>query len=650
MVPSYLHRKRGAPGVAPREWTSGGEFSLGEVNMHGRLIARSWMLIVAGGWLGFGGAATAWEAVQTDWSRGDGLLGPVTEWTDRFDACQDVSWRALPGQLALAADPLAIPQQNTIATGLPVAFGIYPVDIDQDGDLDVIGGAGEAQVVALWYNDGQSPPGWTQQFVDASYPGASGVHAADIDCDGDLDIVAAAESPGNKVAWWRNDGGVPITWTRQLLDNYCPVSCSITTTDINRDGRPDVLATSWSLGDVIWWRNEGGDPVTWTRQVIDGNFAGAHDAYAADLDDDGDLDVVGAAGTHNRVAWWRNQGGDPIVWERQIIASNFNGARAVHVADINRDGRLDVVATAFANHVSWWRNDGGDPLLWTRQDIDNAFNGGHCVWTGDIDGDGRTDVMATAYYDHTVAWWRNTGGDPIVWEEHDLTTSYTNPMNIRAGDVDSDGDLDILATSRALGEFAWWQATQFKPTGELTSSVLDLLGAPQSANLDWTARTPVGTSLGVCIRSGADAADLGPWSPPMTSPGAVSGPLGRYLQYKLVLDTSDPGGSPVFEEIRLAWESSSVDPAGSHSATNGFGLNALSPVQGVGEIILSLPESCRVNLDLYDVGGRRVAVLADGLLPAGDHRLKVHGLAAGVYLCRFSSGPVRLTDRITVID
>ncbi len=609
--------------------------------------ARGLALIGAGAVLA--GGAVALDAVQTDWCEGDGLTGPVTQWTARFDACQDVSWRSLPGGVALASTALAAPVQHTIAAGLPVAFGIHPVDIDGDGDTDVIGAAGEAQVVALWYNDGQSSPGWTQQSVDAAYPGASGVHAADIDGDGDLDIVASAENPGNKVAWWRNDGGTPITWARQLLDNYCPVSCSVTTADINRDGRPDVLATSWSTADVIWWRNEGGSPVTWTRQVIDGNFGGAHDACAVDLDGDGDLDVVGAAGVHNQVAWWRNQGGDPIVWERQVIASGFVGARAVHVADVNRDGRLDVVATCFTSHVSWWRNDGGEPFVWTRQDLDAAFNGGHCVCTGDLDGDGRMDVMATASYLNTVAWWRNTGGDPIVWERHDLATAYPTPMNIRAGDVDADGDLDVLATSRLPGEFAWWEATQFRPSGELTGSVLDLQGAPQSAALDWTARTPEATSLGVCIRSGPDPGDLGPWSAPMAVPGVLSALQGRYLQYKLVLDSSEPARSPVLEEIRLAWESSSVNPGDPRLPAHGLRMNVVSPARGAADLHLCLPESRHVRLDLYDATGRCVASVADRVLSAGDHRVQVAGLAPGVYLCRLSSGAVTLTGHVVVV-
>ncbi len=598
-------------------------------------------------WLGYGVAPRAEEAVQTDWCDGDGVSGPVMSWERVFDADEEVSWCSVPGQVALASAPLSAPVHHALGTGLPVAFGVHPVDIDQDGDLDVIGGAGEAQQVLVWYNEGGSPPGWTQQTVDATFPGASGVHAADIDGDGDLDIVAAAEHPGNKLAWWRNDGGAPIAWSRQLLDNYFPVSCSITTADINEDGRPDVLATSWSLADVTWWRNDGGDPVTWTEQTIDGYFGGAHDAYAVDLDDDGDLDVVGAAGTHHRVAWWRNNGGDPIDWERFVIESSFTGARAVHVTDIDRDGRLDVVAVAFESHVSWWRNEGGNPITWARYDIDDAFNGAHCVWTGDVDGDGWIDVMATAYYDNSISWWRNSGTQPITWEEHPLTTTWLNPMNLRAGDLDGDGDLEVVGSSRQLGEFAYWELTSFKPAGTLRSSILDLGATPELASIDWTIQEPVGTLFGLRVRSSDDAGDLGPWSGTITSPGTLGIEMGRYFQYEVDLSTSDAAVSPIVREIQLTWEPSSA-VHGERFGADGYGLKAVRSVNGAA-IQLSIPESCHVNVSIYDVAGRQLVTVADHTLAAGEHQLAVRGLATGIYLCRMSAGDVVLSERMAVL-
>lgn len=590
----------------------------------------------------------ALDVVQSDWSGGDGEAGPASAWDLTFETCIDISWRSLPGQLALASDPLLSPARHILATGLPVAFGIHPVDIDQDGDMDVIGGAGEAQVIALWLNDGQAPPGWSLQLVDSTFAGAAGVHAADVDGDHDPDILASAETPGNKLAWWRNDGGSPIAWSRQLLDDAFPVSCSIMSTDINQDGRPDVLATSWSLGDVAWWRNDGGTPVTWTKQIVDPSFGGAHDALAVDLDEDGDLDMVGAAGALHQVAWWRNNGGNPIAWQRYPIQTGFSGARAVHVADIDRDGRPDVVAVAWQNHVTWWRNEGGDPLSWTRFDVDTNWSGGHSVWTGDVDGDGWVDILATAYNANKVSWWHNSGTQPIIWTEHPLATDWTNPMNVRAGDLDGNGDLEILATSRQLGEFAYWEATSFRSAGTLQGSVLDLGVAPDTSWLGWTLRQPASTGLLLRVRSSDDAGDLGPWSGPVLQPGALPVDLGRYFQYRLELSTSDPEVSPLFEEIRFFGAS----PAGvNEGSADGHGLSMKTVwCSNEGTVVrVSVPQSCHVLIGIFDLSGRRVRTIADRFFAAGEHEVAVRGLPSGIYLCRMEAQGTVLKGRLTVL-
>jgi hypothetical protein len=65
-----------------------------------------------------------------------------------------------------------------------------------------------------------------------------------------------------------------------------------------------------------WWENTAGDGTAWTEHYIDSNFDGGRSAYAADVDGDRDLDVIGTASDDYKIAWWKNQ--------RAALVSDFN--------------------------------------------------------------------------------------------------------------------------------------------------------------------------------------------------------------------------------------------------------------------------------------------------------------------------------------
>ena len=60
--------------------------------------------------------------------------------------------------------------------------------------------------------------------------------------------------------------------------------------------------------DVAWWRNDSVNPIQWTKQLIDENFAGAWGVYAEDINSDGNIDVLGAASIAGAMTWWENDG------------------------------------------------------------------------------------------------------------------------------------------------------------------------------------------------------------------------------------------------------------------------------------------------------------------------------------------------------
>jgi hypothetical protein len=529
------------------------------------------------------------------------------------------------------------------------AFGIQAADVDHDGDMDILGASDYSGVVSLWINDGAHPPQWTRQIIDGDLPGANAVFPVDVDGNGLIDVVGSAADPSNCIVWWRNEGGNPLTWTRHTIQTDWVNAFEVYAGDVDGDGDADLLSASYTLGRVGWWRNDGGSPVHWTAQVVDSSFAGAHSVCIADLDGDGDQDLAGAAASANATAWWRNDGGDPIVWTRQIIDSQFTGARSVRAGDIDGDGRDDIVGTCWAQHVAWWRNDDQDPTLWTKQVIDAAFPGGHSVQVADVDGDGDLDVLGAGYSCHDIRWWENGGGSPIVWVMHLVDGSCRNALEVCTADVDGDGDLDVLGTSYYWGQFLWYEALEFQSSGELTGSILDTQEDPLGVFLAWSHFQPAGATLAFRVRSSDDPVNMGSWSGDISTPGPFPPPAGRYLQYKILLETTDADSSPILTELSA---DPGIDPTG--VANGGLAERPAfrwspNPTRAPIRVETNTEEECRLVLRVFGVDGRDVGEVREGAVHAGVHQVGISGLRPGVYLCRAVAGRWNEVQRVTVL-
>lgn len=582
------------------------------------------------------GVLWAGEAVQTDWSGGGGVAGPVVEWGNLFDSVAGLSWNAIPGQLALSSWALTAPVEHLVDNTHEGAIGVGLGDIDSDGDLDIVGTAQTSGVVLWWENDGADPPGFTEHTV-ATPPGAAGVDVADINGDGPPDIVLSLVAPRNKIVWKRNEGGDPITWGNQVIQNPWRDAWEISTGDVDGDGILDVMCTCWTDADVTWWRNDGNDPITWTPNLVDGSLLGAHSVRGADLDQDGDMDLVAAAGVGNKIVVYWSDGADSISWTSQDVETGFTGARSVWMDDIDGDGDLDIAGICWTSDLAWWSNGGGDPVVWTRQTISTAVNGGHALCIGDLNGDGRPDILAASNENDRMAWWENGGGTPIVWTERVLNDSFVGSISVRVGDLDADGDLDPVGVCWGGDTFSWWEATEFDSGGELTSSILDAGEGTAAGTIDWTSAEPTGTDIRFRIRSSDNPGDLGLWSGDITSPGDLPGSIERYIQYKALLETSNPDKSPILSDLTLNLTQSGVDDPWSDLPECRLAAYP-NPFTPQVTISLALIKEEAVHLGVFDVRGRWVRGLANGRLGAGEYRWRWDGcddrgrtLAPGAY-------------------
>jgi len=207
-------------------------------------------------------------------------------------------------------------------------------DFDRDGRPDLLATAvGEMppgdpnstkhKSRVAWYRNPGRPARkkWQRHIIEDRLPAAVHGHSVDLDADGDLDVVMAhgmrveadPTISRHQVVWYENTSkgkGIP-QWRRHHVGRL-PFAFEAIAGDIDGDGDLDIAATAWSKGDrVVWFENGGRNK--WVQHVIRTDFRAANQVILVDLDGDKRLDVVAGADDGSRrvqgtleLRWWRN--------------------------------------------------------------------------------------------------------------------------------------------------------------------------------------------------------------------------------------------------------------------------------------------------------------------------------------------------------
>ena len=562
--------------------------------------------------------------VQTNWSDGPGIEGPVTQWTSSFYDSDGIAWLSIPGQICLCSEPMDPPVQHDLSMTYSGCYCARVGDLNGDGLDDIAASANGAEEVRIWLADGQG--GWNQYVVD-SEEYFVGCDIADLNDDGMTDILAASYEPGAIHVYYNQGGPVP-DWDLQIVDQEINGGHDIMAVDLDLDGDLDIVASA-ALDDVMhWWRNDGGTPTQWTKKDI-GTIDYPCRFDVADLDGDGNQDVVVAGYESNTIELWYGSGGPDPAWTHQMVADPVNGAHGLRVADLDCDGDPDLAASAMnGGKIFWMRNDGGYPLSWVRNNI-GAFAASSCTEAGDLDGDGDCDVSSGSFGSAGIAWWENQSSG-TVWLKHQLGSGMgTFPLALPA-DVDMDGDLDVLACGASANRFLWFEMSTFSPSGYLESSILDIQGQPLYASIDWDAELPSGTGMTVQYRTSNNPSEMGDWSMEYSSPSCLSGLVERYFQWRVNFSTSDAGVSPILYEFLFGWDTTGIEPQASGGSLDIQSVQG-NPTSGSLQLEVTHPEDGEVQMLFYDFSGRTVHRSEEGLQGGCAKSFLVRELPSGVY-------------------
>ena len=335
-------------------------------------------------------------------------------------------------------------------------------DFTGDGRVDIISNAGNKTRLFV-------APDWKEVII-GDHKDHNFIHGEtfDVDGDGDADFIGARYQPG-LIVWFeqpdKNAASGP--WKARIAEDEIIGIHGVLKADVNGDGKLDLLANSaqpkGKFPDSAVWLEVPENPrlaKRWTRHVFAKNDAPGLSHYlgAGDLNGDGRLDITLAAkggpsdksGKGEWFAWWE-AGKDPTrPFKKHPLPGKHPGATNILPADVNGDGKLDIVASlGHGTGLIWYENPG-----WKIHDINTELLSSHCLQVGDIDGDGDIDAATCAYISRKAAWFENDGkGRFTTHIIHDDQAAY----DIRLVDMDGDGDLDTLIAGQRSKNVVWFE-------------------------------------------------------------------------------------------------------------------------------------------------------------------------------------------------
>jgi hypothetical protein len=243
--------------------------------------------------------------------------------------------------------------------GIDGIHGLAIADVNRDGKLDIVANSAQPKGPfansLVWF---EMPAGRRHVFAKGDAPGLSHYFGAgDVDGDGKIDIASAAKiaDGGNWFAWWKQPADASAPWTRQPIASNHEGASNIFVTDVNRDKRPDFLASRGHGKGLVWFEGPA-----WTPHDIDTSIPYPHSLAIADLDGDGDIDAVACSAVYDKqpakplLAWFENDGNGRFTTH---VITDAQASYHLSLTDMDGDKDLDIlVAGQESRNVVWYEN------------------------------------------------------------------------------------------------------------------------------------------------------------------------------------------------------------------------------------------------------------------------------------------------------
>ncbi|HRI31234.1 MAG TPA: VCBS repeat-containing protein, partial [Candidatus Kapabacteria bacterium] len=338
------------------------------------------------------------------------------------------------------------PPRYITAPAISQVTSVNLSDVNNNGTPDVLLTSSMNSTIC-YYSYLEDSTFAAQQTIANTYGRPLTLLPIDMDIDGDIDILACFDGQ-NGIAWLENDG----------LDNYQTLHpiASYTQTryfehvDLNGDGLKDIVfgkSSYWGEPQsLVWLKNLGTGYANMQHITI---LSLPEHAYSlSDINNDGLIDIIAYIGTELAIQWHRNLGAG-IFATRQTLLAAVEPQNTMQFADIDGNNTKDMVIANFNNlTVSWYSNDGignfssPNSILIESTGNTTLFD---CKVI-DLDNDNYPDIVLGkkwGFVNNPVTWFRNQHNSTFAAEQTIIPFAENTTLMFFA-DIDNDQDWDII--------------------------------------------------------------------------------------------------------------------------------------------------------------------------------------------------------------
>lgn len=381
---------------------------------------------------------------------GEGLGNAAEEIAGTDPRVADTDGDGLEDDEELA--PLGYRPRAALANRNALAQTVVVDDVDGDGDLDILVGENFPGSLHLYENTGGTPA-FVEHVISTSAPSVWTIETADLDGDGDPDLVATGRDFGTSsffLDWYENVGPPTFFSGPTAITAGLHTPRFVAGTDMDADGDLDLLFGDFIEG-TLWLENTDGLGSFGPDRLISTDKADA--TAAADFDGDGALDIgsIGSSAgstVSNLVVWRRSIDLATDLWSAPMVAvTEVNAVRSVRAADVDADGDPDLVYGS-NDRFGWLENTDGLGTFGPGSIRNDAIGGFfEDVLPFDVEGDGDLDLLllvsGEGLWVSVNADGAGTLASPVLIDSGFPGSTSTNPVAL--GDVDGSGENDVVA-------------------------------------------------------------------------------------------------------------------------------------------------------------------------------------------------------------